>query len=177
VEATVSNYTKRLERKRRERRRKNIILAGTAAAILLLLAIPMLRTLFTKDFEFSDFFMVVDDKEIVTTRSGLEYQDIEIGTGPEAAEGDQVAVHYIGWLTDGTSFDSSIQRNLPFEFELGTRSVIRGWNEGVEGMRVGGVRILMIPPELGYGSQVNAGIPPNSILIFQIELLNITPSE
>lgn len=173
----MPNYNKVLERRRKERRRKNIIIAGTAAAAVLLLAIPMLRSLFAKEYEFSDFFMVDANREIVSTRSGLEYQDIEIGTGPEAREGDQVAVHYIGWLTDGTSFDSSLQRNLPFEFEIGSRSVIRGWNEGVAGMRVGGVRILKIPPELGYGPRANAGIPPNSILIFQIELLNVTASE
>ncbi|MDH3943760.1 MAG: FKBP-type peptidyl-prolyl cis-trans isomerase [Anaerolineae bacterium] len=171
----MANYKRKIERKRIERRRKNIFISVLAVGVLVVLALPWIRSQFEPDFQFTDFFMVVDDLEIVTTETGLQYQDLEIGTGPEAKTGDQVEVHYIGWLTDGTQFDSSIQRNLPFDFTLGRGQVISGWDEGVVGMRVGGLRILMIPPDLGYGPRDIPGIPPSSILLFQVELLTVTP--
>lgn len=107
-----------------------------------------------------------------TTPSGLEYEDITIGTGGTAQGGHTVTVHYTGWLTDGTKFDSSKDRNDPFQFTLGAREVIPGWDEGVQGMQVGGVRKLTIPPSLGYGAR-GAGrtIPPNATLVFEVELL------
>jgi len=107
------------------------------------------------------------------TSSGLEFWDLSTGNGATAEPGKQVKVHYTGWLTDGTKFDSSVDRNAPFGFVLGTGQVIKGWDEGVAGMKVGGKRQLRIPPELGYGSRPVGPIPPNSTLIFDIELLDV----
>lgn len=109
-----------------------------------------------------------------TTPSGLEYWDIKVGTGPTAEKGQTVKVHYTGWLTTGKKFDSSVDRGEPFTFELGQGQVIKGWDEGVAGMKVGGKRQLRIPPELGYGAQGAGGvIPPNATLIFDVELLGV----
>ena len=105
---------------------------------------------------------------------GLEYWDIKEGTGAAAKSGDKVKVHYTGWLTDGKKFDSSVDRNEPFGFTIDGHQVIKGWDEGVAGMKVGGKRQLRIPPELGYGSRGAGGvIPPNATLIFDVELLGI----
>ena len=110
----------------------------------------------------------------VTTPSGLVYEELTVGAGAEAASGKKVTVHYTGWLTDGTKFDSSKDRGQPFEFPLGGGRVIKGWDEGVQGMKVGGVRKLTIPPELGYGARGAGGaIPPNSTLVFEVELLKV----
>ena len=110
----------------------------------------------------------------VTTASGLVIEDIEVGTGAEAVAGKNVQVHYTGWLTDGTKFDSSKDRNDPFVFPLGGRRVIAGWDEGVQGMKVGGTRKLTIPPQLGYGARGAGGvIPPNATLVFEVELLAV----
>lgn len=109
-----------------------------------------------------------------TTASGLIIEDIEVGSGDAAAKGQMVSVHYTGWLTDGSKFDSSKDRNDPFNFPLGKGHVIRGWDEGVEGMQVGGKRKLTIPPALGYGMRGAGGvIPPNATLIFEVELLKV----
>ncbi|MBI4988774.1 MAG: FKBP-type peptidyl-prolyl cis-trans isomerase [Rhodocyclales bacterium] len=109
-----------------------------------------------------------------TTPSGLIFEETTVGSGAAAALGQTVSVHYTGWLTDGTKFDSSKDRNEPFEFPLGAGYVIRGWDEGVQGMQVGGVRKLTIPPELGYGARGAGGvIPPNATLVFEVELLEI----
>jgi FKBP-type peptidyl-prolyl cis-trans isomerase FkpA len=108
------------------------------------------------------------------TPSGLEIEDLKVGDGDTAAAGQHVTVHYTGWLTDGRKFDSSKDRGDPFDFPLGGRRVIAGWDEGVQGMRVGGVRKLTIPPELGYGARGAGGvIPPNATLVFEVELLEI----
>jgi FKBP-type peptidyl-prolyl cis-trans isomerase FkpA len=110
----------------------------------------------------------------ITTSSGLVYEDIREGEGAVAAAGQRVSVHYTGWLTNGTKFDSSKDRNDPFDFPLGGGRVIRGWDEGVQGMKMGGVRKLTIPAELGYGSRGAGGvIPPNATLVFEVELLEI----
>jgi len=109
-----------------------------------------------------------------TTPSGLEIEDLQEGTGAEATYGREVSVHYTGWLTNGTKFDSSKDRRQPFNFTLGMGRVIKGWDEGVQGMKVGGKRKLTIPPALGYGSQGAGGvIPPNATLVFEVELLDV----
>jgi len=113
-----------------------------------------------------------------TTASGLIFDDKVAGTGAAAKPGDRVSVHYTGWLfyggERGKKFDSSKDRGNPFEFPLGAGQVIKGWDEGVQGMKVGGTRVLTIPPNLGYGSRGAGGeIPPNATLIFEVELLAI----
>ncbi|MCW8919423.1 MAG: FKBP-type peptidyl-prolyl cis-trans isomerase [Gammaproteobacteria bacterium] len=109
-----------------------------------------------------------------TTPSGLKYDDTIEGHGAEATAGQTVSVHYTGWLEDGSKFDSSKDRNDPFRFRLGAGQVIRGWDEGVQGMKVGGTRKLTIPSDLGYGARGAGGvIPPHATLIFEVELLEI----
>jgi peptidylprolyl isomerase len=114
------------------------------------------------------------EEKVITTKSGLKYVELKEGTGDEAKKGQTVEVHYTGWLKDGTKFDSSKDRNESFKFPLGTGQVIKGWDEGVAGMKVGGKRKLIIPPELGYGKR-GAGrkIPPDAELTFEVELLGI----
>ncbi len=111
----------------------------------------------------------------VTTADGLKYWDVKVGLGATATTGHKVKVHYTGWLTNGKKFDSSVDRKQPFEFQLGAGQVIKGWDEGVAGMKVGGKRRLEIPPALGYGSRGVGGglIPPNSTLLFDVELLDV----
>jgi FKBP-type peptidyl-prolyl cis-trans isomerase len=109
-----------------------------------------------------------------TMSGGLEYWDIKEGTGALAKSGQDVSVHYTGWLTNGKKFDSSVDRGQPFQFQLGAGGVIKGWDEGVAGMKVGGKRQLRIPPALGYGDRGAGGvIPANATLIFDVELLAI----
>jgi len=109
-----------------------------------------------------------------TTATGLVIEDLGVGAGDAAAAGRSVTVHYTGWLADGTKFDSSRDRGEPFVFPLGARHVIAGWDEGVQGMRVGGVRRLTIPPALGYGARGAGGvIPPHATLVFEVELLGV----
>jgi FKBP-type peptidyl-prolyl cis-trans isomerase len=113
-------------------------------------------------------------EQFVTNPSGLKYLDIQDGTGPTAQPGQKAKVHYTGWLASGQKFDSSLDRRDPFEFTLGAGQVIKGWDEGVAGMKVGGKRKLMIPPALGYGARGAGGvIPPNAELIFEVELLGL----
>lgn len=114
------------------------------------------------------------EEGMTTTPSGLQYRDDKVGDGQEAKAGDLVAVHYTGTLADGKKFDSSRDRGQPFQFGLGAGQVIRGWDEGVAGMKIGGRRTLVIPPELGYGSRAMGNvIPANSTLVFDVELLGI----
>jgi len=113
-----------------------------------------------------------------TTASGLKIEEVAEGSGAAAAPGQQVTVHYTGWLTDGVikgrKFDSSKDRGDPFAFPLGAGHVIKGWDEGVQGMKVGGTRLLTIPPALGYGARGAGGvIPPNATLLFEVELLKV----
>ena len=116
--------------------------------------------------------------QVVEMPDGLKYTDTKLGDGATAAAGNKVSVHYTGWLSKdgakGAKFDSSVDRGQPFDFTLGAHQVIAGWDEGVAGMKVGGQRTLIIPPELGYGSRGAGGvIPPNATLIFDVELLKV----
>ena len=114
------------------------------------------------------------EDKVITTDSGLKYIDVKVGDGAAAKKGDLVSVHYTGTLKDGKKFDSSKDRGRPFDFPLGAGKVIKGWDEGVAGMKVGGTRKLIIPPELGYGERGAGGvIPPNAELHFEVELLKI----
>ena len=118
---------------------------------------------------------------MITTPSGLQYDDTVTGDGATASAGQNVSVHYTGWLHDpaqadgrGRKFDSSKDRGQPFRFALGAGQVIGGWDEGVQGMKIGGTRVLLIPPQLGYGARGAGGvIPPNATLVFEVELLGV----
>jgi hypothetical protein len=117
----------------------------------------------------------VEESSLRETQTGLKYADIQIGSGVNAKNGDYVSVHYSGYLLDGKRFDSSVLRNKPFVFQLGQGRVISGWEEGVQGMKVGSIRQLVIPPELGYGERGAGGvIPPNATLIFDVQLLDVS---
>ena len=114
------------------------------------------------------------DRHEITTSSGLTYVDEVIGNGEVAVTGKTATVHYTGWLENGTQFDSSVDRGQPFSFRLGVGQVIKGWDEGVQGMKVGGKRKLTIPANLGYGARGAGGIiPPHATLIFDVELLGV----
>jgi FKBP-type peptidyl-prolyl cis-trans isomerase len=116
----------------------------------------------------------MSETQEITNPSGLRYTDLETGQGEEARPGKTVDVHYTGWLENGTKFDSSLDRGRPFSFRLGGGQVIRGWDEGVAGMKIGGKRRLTIPADLGYGARGAGGvIPPNATLIFEVELLGV----
>lgn len=127
----------------------------------------------------SDSNLPVDKSEqikenVKMQESELKIEDLVVGTGVEATVGKNISVHYTGTLTDGTKFDSSKDRNMPFEFTLGAGQVIQGWDQGFKGMKVGGKRKLTIPASMGYGSQGAGGvIPPNATLIFEVELLDV----
>ncbi len=155
--------------------RQRIIIGGLLVLILAAILLLAFRDQLFNQAEDAVATASVETGEMITTATGLQYQDMVLGEGPAAKPGDIVSVHYTGWLEDGTQFDSSIQRDTPFEFTLGTGSVIDGWDEGVAGMQVGGTRRLIIPPELAYGEAGRSGaIPPNATLTFEVNLLNIT---
>ena len=117
---------------------------------------------------------MAENNQEVTTPSGLKYVDQVVGTGEVAVAGKTANVHYTGWLENGKKFDSSVDRGQPFSFPLGAGRVIKGWDEGVQGMKVGGKRKLTIPSDLGYGSRGAGGvIPPNATLVFDVELLGV----
>jgi peptidylprolyl isomerase len=140
----------------------SVVLAGAA---LVALAVPRLTAADEKSNK---------EGKVVTTDSGLKYEDLKEGTGNPAKKGDMVEVHYTGRLKDGTKFDSSLDRNRPFSFKLGAGQVIKGWDEGVAGMKVGGKRKLVIPPELAYGKEGRPPvIPRDAELTFEVELLKI----
>ena len=144
-----------------------IRLAGAAAALAIIAALtPAGR---------SD----AADNQVTEMPNGLKYTDVKVGDGATAKAGNKVSVNYTGWLYDngakGKKFDSSLDRGQPFQFTLGAHQVIAGWDEGVAGMKVGGKRTLIIPPELGYGARGAGGgaIPPNATLIFDVDLLQV----
>ena len=113
-------------------------------------------------------------RELMAIAVGLQYRDIVVDTGATAAAGDLVSVNYTGWLTSGEKFDSSLDRNQPFSFTIGQGQVIKGWDEGVATMHVGGQRTLIIPPDLGYGASGAGGvIPPGATLMFDVDLLSV----
>lgn len=114
-----------------------------------------------------------DTSGMITTSTGLKYQDVVVGTGATPKLGDQVSVHYTGTFEDGTKFDSSIDRGEPIIFPIGVGQVVKGWDEGIMTMKVGGKRKLVIPPNLGYGAQARGQIPPNSTMYFDVELLDV----
>jgi FKBP-type peptidyl-prolyl cis-trans isomerase FkpA len=115
-----------------------------------------------------------DAEGFYTSSTGLKFRDLSKGKGQRPRVGQTVVVHYTGWLTNGKKFDSSVDRGEPFEFVLGTGQVIKGWDEGVKGMNIGGKRRLTIPPQLGYGQQgAGNSIPPNATLVFEVELLRV----
>ncbi|WP_448514837.1 FKBP-type peptidyl-prolyl cis-trans isomerase [Parathermosynechococcus lividus] len=117
---------------------------------------------------------LMSDSTVVTTPSGLQYEDLVMGSGAQPQPGNRVTVHYTGMLTNGRVFDSSHDRGQPFQFQIGVGQVIKGWDEGVGSMQVGGRRRLIIPPDLGYGARGAGGvIPPNATLIFDVELLGV----
>ncbi len=120
---------------------------------------------------------MTDGEVLGVTGEGLQITDVVVGTGPEARSGQTVAVHYTGTLPDGTIFDSSKDRGQPFSFTLGTGQVIKGWDQGIVGMKVGGTRTLIIPPALGYGDRGTGPIPPNATLHFEVELLAIVDNK
>lgn len=116
----------------------------------------------------------IENMEMMTTNTGLKYYPVQEGKGATPEQGQTAVVHYTGWLTDGKKFDSSLDRGQPFEFPVGQGRVIRGWDEGVAAMKVGGKRVLVLPPELAYGDRGAGGvIPPGATLVFEVELLEV----
>jgi len=146
---------------------------SSSALLAALLALGVSAGLAAQPEPFEKFQRDGAHVEIVTA-TGLRYTDLKIGQGQEAAEGKIVEVHYTGWLADGKKFDSTYDCRRPLTFRMGTGDMIKGLNEGIAGMREGGKRRLIIPPELGFGKQGGGGvIPPNATLIYDVELLSI----
>lgn len=163
------------ERRQAQRRNQRLILIVIAVAILAMVAVFAYTYFFRDETTSSGNPAALDpDIGVVTLDSGLQYQDLVLGQGSPAKAGDTAVVHYTGWLTDGTKFDSSLDRGAPFTFTLGRGSVIQGWDIGVAGMQPGGKRKLVIPPELAYGDRsVGSFITPGSTLVFEVELIEI----
>jgi peptidylprolyl isomerase len=162
--------SERARRRAARQRNQRIILILIAVLVLAFIAFLVYRSITTSQPSAAS----TTAGNMVVTASGLQYQDLVVGSGPEAKSGNTVSVHYTGWLADGTKFDSSLDRGTPFEFTLGAGQVIKGWDEGVVGMKVGGKRQLIIPPQLAYGSSgAGSTIPPNATLTFEVQLLEI----
>lgn len=161
---------RRQKRLARRRLQRTLLILGGAVTIALVAALVY----FANQGKQSTSDVVLGENA-VTTASGLRYEDLVVGDGAEAKTGDLISVHYTGWLVDGTQFDSSLESGQPIEFQLGAGRVISGWDEGVVGMKVGGKRKLVIPPDLGYGAAGSSSgvIPPNAVLVFEVELVEI----
>ncbi|HEV7517903.1 MAG TPA: FKBP-type peptidyl-prolyl cis-trans isomerase [Thermoanaerobaculia bacterium] len=145
----------------------------TLALATLLTALPLAGPVLAQAPSEKAMEKPAEGQEVVTP-SGLKYTDLKVGTGEEATAGKTVTIHFTGWLTNGTKFESSHDKNQPLTFKLGAGQAIEGWDKGVAGMKVGGKRKLVIPPGLGYGGKSVGGvIPPNSTLVFEVELLKV----
>jgi FKBP-type peptidyl-prolyl cis-trans isomerase len=160
-----------------KRNRQRIILGIIIALIVVVIGYFVFRDYSSKQQSYPigtlDETPPAPSANAVTTASGLIYDDLQVGDGTTAQPGNTVSVNYTGWLEDGTKFDSSLDRGQPFEFTLGAGGVIAGWDEGVTGMRENGTRLLIIPPELGYGATGSGTIPPNATLIFEVQLIDV----
>jgi len=158
---------------------RNTRIAITLAIIVIILFIALgffgVRSFNSQPDTLAGSQAILDELQATGTVSELRTYDFAVGTGREAKSGDTILVHYIGVLPDGTVFDSSRSRGEPFLFQLGAGQVIQGWEQGFAGMKVGGRRLIAIPPALGYGAQGVGTIPPNATLIFDVELLQILP--
>jgi FKBP-type peptidyl-prolyl cis-trans isomerase len=156
---------------------KNLVAIGSLAAIVLIVGLVLIfshkPTVDTANKTTTKQTTNQEKKIVTPETTQLQSTDEVVGTGDEAVVGKTVSVNYLGTLTDGTKFDSSYDRNQPFEFKLGGGQVIQGWDQGVAGMKVGGKRKLVIPASLGYGASANGSIPANSTLVFEIELLAV----
>ncbi|MGH7504945.1 MAG: FKBP-type peptidyl-prolyl cis-trans isomerase [Longimicrobiales bacterium] len=156
-------------------RSRRALVPSTAAMMLTLIVAACNddpTALDPRDVEFAAE-LGIDLDAMTRTGTGLYYQDVVAGTGATAADGQTVDVLYQGWLPNGTLFDAILDPHSPYTFTIGVSPVIRGWHEGIAGMRVGSVRKLVIPPSLGYGNRRNDPIPPNSVLVFEITLLSV----
>jgi peptidylprolyl isomerase len=160
-----STRSERARRREKKLRNQRIGLAIIGVLLFALIAFLVYRSVIQPG---------QNNKPASQSETGLQMEEIKTGDGPAAKAGDIVVVHYVGRLTDGTKFDSSYDRNQPFTFTLGANQVIKGWDEGIVGMKVGGKRKLIIPPALAYGSQgAGSAIPPDSTLVFEVELQEI----
>jgi len=166
---------KRRAKQAAKKRNQSIAIAAVVIIVLAISAFVIYNQFSAgQEATSSDAVSIPEDVDTITTSSGLQYQDLVVGEGQAAKAGDVVVVHYTGWLTDNTKFDSSLDRGAPFTFPLGAGRVIKGWDEGVAGMQPGGVRRLVIPAELGYGERGSGEvIKPGDTLIFEVELLEI----
>jgi FKBP-type peptidyl-prolyl cis-trans isomerase len=160
------------------RNRQRIMIGIIVALVVVVIGFFVYRDYSTKNQSYPigtlDTTPPAPSANAVTTASGLVYEDLQVGDGATAQTGNTVSVNYTGWLEDGTKFDSSLDAGQPLEFTLGAGQVIPGWDEGVQGMKVNGTRLLVIPPELAYGSTgAGSSIPPDATLIFEVQLVGI----
>jgi len=153
-----------------------LVVVGSAFSFASFMQNPLTQSAGTDGALKTDSFGVTTGG-LVTSQTGLKYEDVVVGTGEEAKPGMMITAHYTGTFQDGKVFDSSVTRGQPFEFTLGKGQVIKGWDEGIAGMKVGGKRKLVVPPELGYGSAGIGPIPPNATLNFEVELLGVKAAQ